>query len=112
MERSGHPHLLSGPVHGNKTGKRGTRRSLIRDANPTSEQFIGFLHERARHKPIQRQHALAYGLRHASTASPHHGQKATKTTGVTVFPFACARGTQRLTSRLVLRSKQRRKDEG
>jgi predicted RNA binding protein YcfA (HicA-like mRNA interferase family) len=43
MERPGHPHLLSVPVHPGRTVANGTLRDLIRDAGITVEQFLALL---------------------------------------------------------------------
>ena len=43
MKREGHPFVLTVPVHGNKSVKDGTLRSLIRKADLTVEQFVSFL---------------------------------------------------------------------
>jgi predicted RNA binding protein YcfA (HicA-like mRNA interferase family) len=43
LKRAGHRNNLSVPVHGNKPVKRGTLRSLIRDAGLTVEEFCKLL---------------------------------------------------------------------
>ncbi len=43
MKRDGHPHLLSVPVHGNKSLPSGTLRSLIGDSGLTVEEFVALL---------------------------------------------------------------------
>lgn len=43
MKRDGHPFLLSVPVHGSDPVKRGTLRSLIRDAGLTVEEFADYM---------------------------------------------------------------------
>ena len=43
LKRAGHPYALSVPVHGKKTLKTGTLRSLIRDAGLTVEEFESLL---------------------------------------------------------------------
>jgi predicted RNA binding protein YcfA (HicA-like mRNA interferase family) len=43
LKRPGHPNTLSVPVHGSKTLKRGTLRSLIRDSGLSVEEFLALL---------------------------------------------------------------------
>jgi len=43
MKKSGHPVLLSIPVHGNRPIAPGTLRNLIKDAGLTVEEFIDLL---------------------------------------------------------------------
>jgi len=43
MKKPGHPSLVSVPQHGSKSLKRGTLRSLIRDAGTTVEEFVELL---------------------------------------------------------------------
>ena len=40
MKKTDRPHLLTVPVHGNKTLKKGTLHGLIRAAGKTVEQFL------------------------------------------------------------------------
>lgn len=43
MTKPGHHFTLSVPVHGNKPVKKGTLRSLVRDAGLTIEEFVSLL---------------------------------------------------------------------
>ncbi len=43
LKKSGHPYLLSVPVHRNKTLKPGTLRGLIRSSGLTVEEFVTLL---------------------------------------------------------------------
>jgi predicted RNA binding protein YcfA (HicA-like mRNA interferase family) len=43
LKKPGHASLVSVPQHGKKSLKRGTLRSLLRDANVTVEEFIELL---------------------------------------------------------------------
>jgi len=40
FRKPGFPNVLSVPIHGNKALKKGTLRSLIRDAEISVEQFV------------------------------------------------------------------------
>ncbi len=43
LEKTGSEFILSIPVHGAKTVKRGTLRNLIRDSGMTIEEFLHFI---------------------------------------------------------------------
>jgi predicted RNA binding protein YcfA (HicA-like mRNA interferase family) len=43
LKKSGHVNVLSVPIHGKKPLKKGTLRSLIRDAGITVEEFVAAL---------------------------------------------------------------------
>jgi predicted RNA binding protein YcfA (HicA-like mRNA interferase family) len=43
MKKDGHPSTLSVPVHGNRSLKRGTLRSLIRLSGLSVDQFVEVL---------------------------------------------------------------------
>lgn len=43
MKKAGHPYVLTVPVHGNKTIKKGTLRGLINAAGMSVSQFVEYL---------------------------------------------------------------------
>lgn len=43
LEKKGSEFILSVPVHGSKSVKRGTLRNLIRDAGMTTDEFVNLI---------------------------------------------------------------------